>query len=355
MNVVIALLGFVAALIVGFLLREFGRAIVASALGYKIVPLSIEDGASALGSVIGPAWLVIGRGVIGGAVTAIPPVPNRAVASMMFIAAGPLVDIAWLFAVIDIARTFGQTGHVDAAMLGAISSQLFLTFFNLVPKTGSAGGRRWPNDGLLLWNILSGKEARNDKAAYAAMQAAYPVQGIREGAMLGVSQNVLYLLAKLAIAGNTERADIFDALAHEVDHLPPGPAKLVLLDRLVTYYLAHDTLAHLQQLDLWSLAALELSPERATLRGSRGAVLVELGRYDEALEMLANADESDAFNRSINAAFRALALFRKGDLSVAKATFVTAQDIGKTIDLPMEMVSEILDRIGREILNDGMP
>src|SRR5712691_6883057 len=56
--------------------------------------------------------------------------------------------------------------------------------------------------------------------------------------------------------------------------------KMWVLDALVTDGLISGDPAVRARLDEWSLQALELGPELPTLLGTRGAVLVELGRYE---------------------------------------------------------------------------
>lgn len=49
--------------------------------------------------------------------------------------------------------------------------------------------------------------------------------------------------------------------------------------------------------------ALLLAPELGILKGTCGAVLARLGRHEEVLAMLAEADNSNDMSRCLNAAF----------------------------------------------------
>jgi hypothetical protein len=55
--------------------------------------------------------------------------------------------------------------------------------------------------------------------------------------------------------------------------------EMLVLDTLLTYGLACGDTELRPHLDEWSLRASELGPEIATLIGTRGAVLVELGQF----------------------------------------------------------------------------
>jgi hypothetical protein len=63
--------------------------------------------------------------------------------------------------------------------------------------------------------------------------------------------------------------------------------KMFVLDALVSDGLISGDPAVHPRLDEWSLQALALGPELPTLLGSREAVFVELGRYEEGKALLA--------------------------------------------------------------------
>lgn len=239
-------------------------------------------------------------------------------------------------------------------MFAAIFWQALMLFLNLLPIMVKIDGKRRPTDGRALWNAMSGKTTRQEQAAYAEILAHSPVRGASAAVPPGLRQRYIFLLNKLHISSEAEREKRHRDIAAEVDHLPPSPEKLGALDMLVTFYLGHDPGMQLENLDRWSQSALDLNPDRATSRGSRGAVLIELGRYEEGLDMLAHAEHGDAFNRSLNEAFSALAFYRLGDLSAAKAMLETARTTSRTLDLPNPFVSNILDRIGREMMAEAI-
>jgi hypothetical protein len=62
--------------------------------------------------------------------------------------------------------------------------------------------------------------------------------------------------------------------------------ELLVLDSLVTSGLISGDPAFRGQLDAWSQRAFKLGPDALTLRASRGAVLVDVGRWEEGKAML---------------------------------------------------------------------
>ena len=58
----------------------------------------------------------------------------------------------------------------------------------------------------------------------------------------------------------------------------PACEQLLLLDALITLTLPQRDRERLAHLDCWSARAYELGAEIPTVKGSRGAVLIEIGR-----------------------------------------------------------------------------
>jgi tetratricopeptide (TPR) repeat protein len=90
--------------------------------------------------------------------------------------------------------------------------------------------------------------------------------------------------------------------------------KAGLLDSLCCLPLFHGRKDLLAEADAWSNEALSYSPKAITLKGTRGSILIELGRIDEGIAML-----TEVFKRSecpidhtISAAYLAKAYSAKG-------------------------------------------
>jgi len=79
-----------------------------------------------------------------------------------------------------------------------------------------------------------------------------------------------------------------EALPRELEAGDLAPEeKMLVLDALATDGLVSRDPAVLPHLDDWSRQALALGPELPTPLGGRGAVLVEVGRYEEGKALLA--------------------------------------------------------------------
>jgi tetratricopeptide (TPR) repeat protein len=139
------------------------------------------------------------------------------------------------------------------------------------------------------------------------------------------------------------------ALDHELALTTSRSEELLMIDNIATNILAHNTRHRDTYLDQLTARAVALGPELPTLKGTRGAALARLGRYEDALTILDEADHSDDFNRCLNAAFRALANFHLGRAELATAEFDISAAILRSQDWASWIGREIVNAIGAEI------
>jgi hypothetical protein len=125
------------------------------------------------------------------------------------------------------------------------------------------------------------------------------------------------------------RRDVNDALQRELARggLSREDEALVL-DCLVTDGLITGDAQLRSRIDGWSLRALELAPDVATLIGSRGAVLVELGCHESGkalLETVAFDGRAGGFDTLMSHLFLARAEHALGNLATARRLVGTAR------------------------------
>lgn len=83
---------------------------------------------------------------------------------------------------------------------------------------------------------------------------------------------------------------------HILDSSLPADLKVAALDALICASLYRDDLPHLEAMEKWARRAHELAPQQLTTRGTLGAILVELGRHNEAEPHLLACLESPALH-----------------------------------------------------------
>jgi predicted Zn-dependent protease len=102
-----------------------------------------------------------------------------------------------------------------------------------------------------------------------------------------------------------------------------------ILDSLACIPLFSGKDEFLRQADDWSLHALEIEPSSLTLKGTRGGVLVELGRIEEGKQLLEDCFKNSASvnDKSISACYLALAASKQGDTQRALDMLELARNV----------------------------
>jgi len=135
----------------------------------------------------------------------------------------------------------------------------------------------------------------------------------------------------------------------ELDRGLPRELEVLALDALVTDTLISGDQDFHPHLDAWSRRALELVPEALTLRGSRGACLVECGRLDQGKAMLAPLVNAPVpFDRLLGSVFLALAECRLGNRADAQRHLGDAREIVQAYR-GKSPVALLIERAAREI------
>jgi hypothetical protein len=161
--------------------------------------------------------------------------------------------------------------------------QYFIIVQNLVPYWATVDGLRVGSDGMQLLQLVAGPWRGPTSAGllYAPMLDHYG--GADLASLRRASPRLIYQMLRPDRWTDTDaRHDFHDAVQRELGRGALAREETVLaLDALVTSGLMHRDSALRTHLDAWSQEALRLAPDIATIRGSRGAVLVEFGRHQE--------------------------------------------------------------------------
>ncbi|MFN6513412.1 MAG: site-2 protease family protein [Nostoc sp. CreGUA01] len=119
--------------------------------------------------------------------------------------------------------------------------------------------------------------------------------------------------------------------------------KLYILDILVSIVIEYEQMKYLEKADTWSLQALALAGDIKTIQGSRGAILIELGRYSEGKQMLLPLTEAgnDLIDIAYSCCYVAKADYFLGNENQVKDWLNKAKKVG--------VAPRILLRIQKEI------
>jgi hypothetical protein len=247
---------------------------------------------------------------------------------LLFLLGGVLANVALicLLAFLDAVGAIRKLPQLVRDGLGPlVFAQLFLIVVNLIPFRVMIHGTRMASDGLQVLRLL-----RSSRATGTAYLAALDRYG--DERLLRPSQAMPRIAQQLARSerwvDKEIRRDVEEALLEELAQGGLTRAEeMLVLDALITDGLLYGDPELRPRLDEWSRRALQLGPQVQTLLGSRGAVLVELGRYGEGkalLEKAAPANRSDPFGSVMNDIFLARAEHALGNTAAARRLITTA-------------------------------
>jgi hypothetical protein len=353
--------GFIAGWFAGVICHETGHVLGATAAGFPVYRVSFGVGPVLLRRRLNETWFELRLHLWNGIVLVDPGLSFRKYASMLFVAGGVLGNLTLLTVLALVLAAVPVTLPVQDTLVGVAIAQLSMMAGTLVPSRCKLQGVEYPSDGRQLLDIA--RERRPDPPTPVAVAMAallHPYFNGREP-VLPAPEAVARIWRHLGDPERWTRADIrreTDAgLVREL-HLGglPRELELLVLDAVMTNAVMFSDPELRPYLDDWSRRALELAPDLATLRGTRGAALAELGRYAEAkpmLEPLVTADGSD-MDLVLSRIFLARAEHNLGDSATARRLVDEARAICKTKALSPAVV-QLVERGAHEVGNGDTP
>lgn len=318
-------------LVAGLACHEFGHMLCAVLLSLPVRLISIGIGPLLWGGRIGEARFELRAMPWSGCVQCYPQPVIRKI-SMLFFVLGGVLGNAALIGLVAVVDEAGVVRDPVRDYLGPIVFvQCYLIVQNLVPYWIRVGGVRIGTDGLQLLQLVAGPWRGPTQAGllYAAMLDRYG--GANRAPPRRACVRLIYQMLRSDHWTDAEaRRDFHDALQRELGRAALSREENILvLDALVTSGLIYRNPPLRAHLDAWSQQALRLAPDIATLRGSRGAVLVELGRYQEGkalLVPLVGAQPDKSFDAFMVSVFLAHAEHALGNVAAARALAAAARE-----------------------------
>jgi len=337
------LLWFYAGLAVGLAFHEGGHALCALLTGRPIRRVSIGVGPLLLDRQFGVAKLEWRLLPFAGIVQCYPEFAHRRLLpTMLFILGGVLGNAILASIVVALVSTGATPPSAHAALIAIGIAQVVLIAINLFPHRVSIGGTRIGSDGLQLFRLFwrPHNDWARQREAYAAELGRYSSTGEVAPIDAPHSARIFYQVYRPdRWADEGTRREFQSALIHELNRGELWrQEEMLVLDALLTYGLVIDDPELRPRLDEWSLRALALGPDVPTLLGTRGAVLVSLGRYEEGKALLSslpgnhdNAPSDATFDTFMNQVFLAQAELALGNSTVAQSLVDAARKTAKAI------------------------
>jgi Zn-dependent protease len=339
--------------VAGLVCHEFGHMLCALLLSLPIRLISIGIGPLLWRGRVRDTQFELHAVPLSGYVSCYPQPVVRKVSGLFVLLGGVLGNVALigLVAVVEKTSVVPDSGQDCLGLIVLV--QYFIIVLNLVPSWTTVGGVRIGTDGLQLLQLLAGPWRGPTQAGllYAAMLERYG--GANRAPLRRTSARLIYQMVRSDRWADAEaRCDFQHAVQRELGRGALSREEIMLaLDGLVTLGLMYPDPTLRVHLDAWSQRALRLGPDIATLRGSRGAVLVELGRYQEGkalLVPLAGAQPSKSFDTFMSCVFLARAEQALGNVVAAQALAAAARENVEAIPT-MPGTAFMLSRLDAEL------
>jgi hypothetical protein len=274
-----------------------------------------------------------------GIVQLVPPPPGTRWRGAAYSIAGLLMDTVLLCILLGLAgfragpplASHSTPLHLFFALLAFYQAVVILA--NLIPANAKIGAATFPNDGKqFLGYLLERRSVALD--AYGLNAARYdPAFRIEDSWLLRADAPMLRLwseaaedmAAKRYAAGAEKYLRLFDQAAlHPVE-------KAMYLDSLTSIVLFQGEKSMLGAAERWTREAHALLPNCRTIRGTRGAVLVEGGAHAEGLALLMplTTEGNERIDRALSSCYVAKALHGLGRAADAQEWLKTARSYGE--------------------------
>lgn len=264
--------------------------------------------------------------------------------------AGPMINCLLLGLIISIYnyRILNARFIEDLYTLKFIKPFAFFEFFvivaNLLPFESTSYGKKHSTDGKQILDTLT---KTNEQFIQEKLGLARYTINKNDSAIHFFNNDLktLQILYEAQVQFETRNFDQTIKLLEPIlitDKLIVRD-KLYILDILVSIVIDHEQMKYLEKADRWSAQALDLAGDIKTIQGTRGAILIELGRYSEGKQMLLPLTEpgNDIIDIAYSCCYIAKADYFLGNENQVKDWLIKAKQIGAAPRVLLRIQKEI--------------
>ncbi|WP_414753425.1 site-2 protease family protein [Anabaena sp. CCY 9910] len=260
--------------------------------------------------------------------------------------AGPLVNCCFCL-LFSLVYTYYIAYLQFPGYLSIIGSLVYVEFFlfagNLLPMDIDSYGKVISNDGKAFIDALTKTEQQFIQKLLGLDR--YTNTQHSSGDLFNNSLITLQILYKAQAEFNkhnfSQVIDLLEPILDYPDILTRD--KLYIIDILASIVINHGDKKYLDKANNWSVQAMELASDIKTIQGTRGAILVELGRYNEGKEMLLplTAAGNEAIDIAVSCCYIAKADYYLGNDDQVKDWLNKAEQINAAHLILMRIKQEI--------------
>lgn len=265
---------------------------------------------------------------------------------IFFLIGGSLINFILLVAAINIAQA-----TENVLLIVPICVEFMFLTFSLIPMGGKVNGIEQPNDGKqILLVIVTNYKNIFDSTFEEYKKALFRYENNEtDSAKTFLSNDIRILQIFIRAEEQLEQGYVAEAVRLFLEVLDferiSDPEKAFVLDRLACIVAMQGYKKYLNDADKWSQEALRLASYSKTLKGTRGAILIELGRYDEGKQLLLPLIEAgnEALDIAISSCYIAKAEYFLGNIEKVNDWLANAKKMGGSD------ADKVLRRIQQEI------
>ncbi|HEY9804370.1 MAG TPA: site-2 protease family protein [Leptolyngbyaceae cyanobacterium] len=321
-------------LYVSIFCHEMGHFIVAKTVGFQPYLIIVGSGSKILSFKLGNSVFEF-RTIPSGGITytanlTLNKVKNKL--ALMYLA-GPVVNLCFcLFFTIIYVKSIS---HLEApeylnSIVFIICIEFTLFVSSILPMDIKLYGRVISNDGKQLINAVTKTEQQFIQTLLGLDR--YTNNKTSSPDLFNNDLKVLQKLYKAQAEFNQSNFAQAIELFEEILNYPGIPKRdqLYIIDILASIVINYGEVKYLNKADQWSAHAIELSRDITTIQGTRGAILIELGRYSEGKEMLLPLTEkgNEVIDIAVSCCYIAKADYYLGNEDKVKDWLNKAEKVG---------------------------
>lgn len=265
---------------------------------------------------------------------------------IFFLFGGSFVNFILLVTAINIAKV-----TENVLLIVPIYVEFIILSFNLITLRVKVNGIDHPNDGKqIILAIFTNYKKIFDNVFEEYKKALLRYESNENKLAKNFLSNDIRILQRFIRAEEQlEQGYVTEAIRRFLEILDferiSDLEKAFILDHLACIVTINGYKKYLNDADKWSQEALRLASYSKTLKGTRGAILIELGRYDEGKQWLLPLTEPDneELDIAISSCYIAKAEYFLGNIDRANDWLVNAQKIDNIY------ANTVLKRIQQEI------